>query len=128
MQVRKVNAIKGYKSFADFEWAKFCKYRFVDKQNNIDETREHLFSKFNVIFGENGSGKSSICDILKDVSRNEAFQDAIPTLAEIEIKDNGAEKTHKYENGNWTAQVDKNSFLFFDGDFINNNVHRQASK
>ncbi len=128
MQVRKINVIKGYKSFADFEWVRFCKYRFVNKQNNIDEPREHLFSRFNVIFGENGSGKSSICDILKGVSQNEVFQGTVPTLAEIEIKDNGTEKTYKYENGNWLAQVDKNSFLFFDSDFINNNVHTNGDR
>lgn len=128
MQIRKINAIKGYKFFVDFEWTKFCKYRFVDKPKNIDEPREHLLSKFNVIFGENGSGKSSICDILKNISQNEIFQNAVPALAEIEIRDNGTEKTHKYENGNWSAQVDKNSFLFFDGDFINNNVHTNGDR
>ncbi len=123
MQVRKIKAIKGYKSFADFEWQKFCKYRFVDKPNNIDELKEQVLSKFDVIFGENGSGKSSICDALKSVSQNKNFQNAQPTLAEIEIKDGNNDQVYKYESGNWSGQIDKNSFLFFDVDFINGNVH-----
>ncbi|HRY62176.1 MAG TPA: AAA family ATPase [Candidatus Paceibacterota bacterium] len=123
MQVCKINAIKGYKSFADFEWAKFCKYRLVDKKNNVDELKEQVFAKFDVIFGENGSGKSSTCDILKSVSQNQDFQITPPTLAELEICDGANNQTYKYENNSWSGQVDKNSFLFFDVDFINDNIH-----
>lgn len=123
MQVRKIIAIKGYKSFADFEWAKFCKYRFVDKENNIDELREKVFTEFDVFFGENGSGKSSTCDVLKSLSQNQDFEISSPTLAELEMHDGTNNHTYKYENGSWSGQVDKNSFLFFDVDFINSNVH-----
>ena len=79
--------------------------------------------KFTIIFGENGSGKSALCDVLKSVSQNQDFQKTRPTLAEIEFKDGNNNLFHKYENSNWTNQVDKNSFLFFDVDFINANVH-----
>ena len=79
--------------------------------------------KFSVVFGENGSGKSSTCDVLKSVSQNQDFQITPPTLAEIEIKDGNNNQTYKYENGSWSGQVGKNSFLFFDVDFINANVH-----
>ncbi len=128
MQVRKVNAIKGYKSFADFEWTKFCKYRFVDKKNNVDELKEQLLSKFDVIFGENGSGKSSTCDILKSVSQNQDFQITPPTLAEIEMHDGTNNQTYKYENSAWSSHVDKNAILFFDVDFINANVHTNGER
>ena len=128
MQVRKINAIKGYKSFADFEWAKFCKYRFVDKKNNVDELKEQLLSKFDVIFGENGSGKSSTCDILKSVSQNQDFSNTQPTLAELEIHDGSDNQIYKYENRAWSSRVDANSFLFFDVDFINANVHTHGER
>lgn len=114
MQVRKIKGIKGYKSFADFEWQKFCKNK---------DGQESILQNFSVVFGENGSGKSSTCDVLKSVSQNQDFQINPPTLAEIEINDGNSDHTHKYENGSWSGQMDKNAFLFFDVDFINANVH-----
>ncbi len=114
MQICKIKTVKGYKSFADFQWQKFCKNK---------DGQESILQNFSVVFGENGSGKSSTCDVLKSVSQNQDFQIALPTLAEIEINDGNNNQTHKYENGSWSGQVDKNSFLFFDVDFINANVH-----
>ncbi len=114
MKIKKIKTIKEYKSFADFEWQRFCKNK---------DGQDLIFQNFTAVFGENGSGKSSVCDVLKNVSQNQDFQNAAPTLAEIEINDGTNDQTHKYENGNWTSQVSKNSFLFFDVDFINANVH-----
>ncbi|MBU4350743.1 AAA family ATPase [Patescibacteria group bacterium] len=110
--IKKISKIKQYKSFQDFSWNNFCKNR---------AGQEMLFQKFNVIFGENGSGKSSICDILKSLSQIQDFQDNPPVLAEIENNNN---QTYKYKDKSWIPkQLDKNSFLFFDVDFINANVH-----
>lgn len=114
MKIKKIKSIRGYKSFADFEWQRFCKNK---------DGQELIFQNFTAVFGENGSGKSSICDVLKNISQNQDFQNSAPTLAEIEINDGTNDQTHKYENGRWTSQVSKNSFLFFDIDFINANVH-----
>lgn len=114
MQIYKIKTVKGYKSFADFRWQKFCHH---------SGGQEAVLQKFTIIFGENGSGKSALCDVLKSVSQNQDFQNTPPTLAEIELKDGNNNQTHKYENRNWTNQVNKNSFFFFDVDFINANVH-----
>lgn len=114
MQIRKIKTIKNYKSFADFEWQRFCKNK---------DGQELVFQNFTAIFGENGCGKSSICDLLKNASQNQDFQNTSPTLVEIEINDGNADLIHKFENGSWSSQVNKNSFLFFDVDFINANVH-----
>ena len=110
--IKKISKINQYKSFQDFSWINFCKNK---------DGQEMLFQKFNVIFGENGSGKSSICDILKNLSQIQDFQDNPPVLAEIENNNN---ETYKYKDRSWTPkQLDGNSFLFFDVDFINANVH-----
>lgn len=114
MRVHKIKTLKGYKSFADFKWQKYCL---------CSDRQESVLQKFTIVFGENGAGKSALCDVLKSVSKNQDFQKTRPTLAEIEFKDGHNKLTHKYENSNWTNQVDKNAFLFFDVDFINANVH-----
>jgi len=115
MQIRKIKSIKGYKSFMDFQWLEFCK-------NKVGQ--EVDLQKFSVVFGENGSGKSSLCDILKNVSQVEDFENDTPTLAEIEINDGTSNQDYKYENSAWTPnKLDKKSVLFFDVDFINANVH-----
>lgn len=119
MKIRKIQSIKNYKSFSDFSWDKFCK----DCSSN-----EQVLSNYSVIFGENGSGKSSICDILKNLSQIQDFQNTTPDLAEIEIK-NGSNQVYKFENGSWTPnQLNKNSFLFFDVDFISANVHTHGER
>lgn len=114
MRIHKIKTLKGYKSFADFKWQKFCKN---------SSGQEDVLQEFTIIFGENGAGKSALCDVLKSVSKNQDFQNTRPTLAEIEFKDGHNKLTRKYENGNWTNKVNKNAFRFFDVDFINANVH-----
>ena len=114
MQVRKIKAINRYKSFADFRWEKFCKNK---------NQEESVLEKFTIIFGENGSGKSAICDVLKSVSQNQEFKNISPTSAEIEINNSGNTQIYKYENESWERQTNKKSFLFFDVEFINANVH-----
>lgn len=119
MKIRKIQTIKKYKSFSDFSWDKFCK----NCSNN-----EQTLSNYNVIFGENGSGKSSICDILKNLSQIQSFPNASPDIAEIEIK-NEIDQVYKFENGSWTPnQLNKKSFLFFDVDFISANVHTHGER
>ena len=60
MKLKKIDKIVKYKSFENFRW---CKYF-----NNLN-----LHEDINIFFGENGSGKSSICNILKSVSQNKSF-------------------------------------------------------
>lgn len=113
MKLRKVLTIKGYKSFLDFKWERFCKNA---------SGQEMILSPFSIIFGENGAGKSAICDILS-ASQKQDFSTSPPISAEIEIKNGNGKQVLKYENGKWTNQISENSFLFFDVDFVNANVH-----
>ncbi len=64
MKISKITSIKKYKSFINFRWSSFCR-------NN--DGQESTLSPFSVVFGENGSGKSTICNILKSLSQNQTF-------------------------------------------------------
>ena len=44
-----------------------------------------ILQNFSVVFGENGVGKSAICDVLKSISQVQDFQNTPPSLAEVEI-------------------------------------------
>lgn len=115
MQLRQIVSIKQFKSFIDFNWNTFCK--------NKVGTIVPLCS-FNLFYGENGAGKSSICEILKDLSHHTNFQETPPSFTEIElIDDDGNRAIRKFENGNWNSKQEKNSILFFDKEFVDENVH-----
>lgn len=117
MKVIRFNSIKNYKSFGDFSWTKFCKRQ--DKQGNCVVPQ---MTKFSVFFGENGSGKSSLCDILKNLSVHKDFQTS-PESAEVAVEDNGVEDVLSFASGKWDKSLPSTSTLFFDIDFINSNVH-----
>lgn len=121
MIIRKIKSVKRYKSFSDFQWDKFCKNSKGD---------EVILQNFSTIFGENGTGKSSLCLLLKDLSGNKSFGDTKPEYCEIEIKDNSNNvATYLYQNESWASgNIDKHSVLFFDVDFVNENIHTHGDR
>lgn len=132
----KINKIKKiiYKSYLDFNRERVC------IKKNLQEAK---FDKFNIIFWENWSGKSSICEILKSISLNDGFsfdnikpekiileietivnkENKNPQTWEIFIKTDKEEKIYTYEQDLWNSNLDKDSLLFFDVDYINKNIH-----
>ena len=106
MVVKKLPTIKKYKSFQDYSWHNFF-------------NTEDFHPKTNILYGENGSGKSSICNILKSVSRNKEFTRYLPETAEVMIDNN----RYKYSNNTWDNHTPKDSMLFFDREFVDRNVH-----
>jgi|GEM_PF-1054435 len=117
MKIKKINKIVGYKSFHDFKWSDFCK--------SADGT-EQSFNPFNLLYGENGCGKSSICEILKDLTKHTPFSDLCskPTSIEIKVDNN----LHTYNGTIWSTYLPQNSILFFDQSFIDNNVHTNGER
>lgn len=106
MKIQKIQKIQGYKSFQDYTWHTFC-------------NSETFHSKTNLLYGENGSGKSSLCNILKSVSQNKDFIRYSPDGVKIQI-DNAS---HEYANNTWGGRIAKDSILFFDREFVDSNVH-----
>ena len=107
MKLKSIKKIKGYKSFRDFSWQRFL--------NN-----EPFHDKVNLFYGENGSGKSSIVNILKDLSENKAFVKYRPTDVCLGFDDGDRKYTTSI---GWDRKVPKDSILFFDREFVGANVH-----
>ena len=106
MQIRKIKTVKGYKSFIDFSWCSFF-------------NAEDFHDEVNILYGENGSGKTSISNILKSVSQNKDFERHFPNETSIQVD----ATEHKYKNRSWDSNLDRGSILFFDKEFVDKNVH-----
>lgn len=137
MKIRKIKLIQGYKSFKDYSWDKFC---------INDQGQEQIFNSFNICFGENGSGKSSICEILKDLFKIQKFENNVPQKAIVEVRDDivtintspdgtsfenrtQVDTDYTFENKIWTnGQPDEGKLLVFDVDFIDKNVHTHGKR
>jgi wobble nucleotide-excising tRNase len=106
MKIQKIKSIKKYKCFQNFFWHKFF--------NN-----EIFNDRINLLFGENGTGKTAICNILKSVSNNRDFRKSFPQETCLKI-DN---KEYKYSNKAWSEKITEGSILFFDKEFVDKHVH-----
>lgn len=106
MTIKKFPRIKKYKSFQDFSWHKFF-------------NTENFHQKTNILYGENGSGKSSVCNLLKSVSQHKEFTRYFPEEVELLVDNN----RYKYANNAWSNYIPKDSILFFDREFVDRNVH-----
>ena len=105
MKIRSIDIID-YKSFLKFSWQKFF--------NNAI-----FHENMNIIYGENGTGKTAVCNILKSLSNHEDFVVCCPKKAVVKC-DN---IVHTYSEQNWDKKLEKNSIIFFDKEFVNKNIH-----
>lgn len=109
MKLKKIEKIKKYKSFQDFNWNPFF---------NSQEFHDIA----NIFYGENGTGKSSVCSILKSVCDKKSFvNNQIPD--EICIKFDDGEYEFLNGSNNWDKNKGAEDFLFFDREFVHDNIH-----
>lgn len=106
MKIQKIQKIQKYKSFQNYTWHTFCNTLAFNPKSNI-------------VYGENGSGKSSLCNILKSVSQNKNFYRYFPEFAKLQIDNT----SYEYSNNNWNGLISKDSILFFDREFVDMNIH-----
>ncbi|MDD3284081.1 MAG: AAA family ATPase [Patescibacteria group bacterium] len=109
MKLEIINKIKNYKSFRDFSWDSFF-------------NSQKFHNTVNIFYGENGSGKSSICNVLKSVCNKKSFiNNQIPD--EICLKFNDGDYKFSNELNTWDKYKNSDDFLFFDREFVHNNIH-----
>jgi len=109
MKLKSIKKVKKYKSFQDFTWQSFF--------NN-----ETFHDDANIFYGENGSGKTCICNILKSVSQNKYF---IPKYKPEEVCllfDDGEYK-YPINPDEWDKRKNEDDVLFFDREFVDKNIH-----
>lgn len=109
MKLKTIEKIKKYKSFQDFNWTPFF---------NTQEFHETA----NIFYGENGAGKSSLCNILKSVCNKKSFtNNQIPDEICLKFEDG----EYKFPNGlnTWDKNKGADDFLFFDREFVHDNIH-----
>ncbi len=106
MKIKQVKAIKNYKSFQDFSW-----HRFFNAEEFHDDT--------NILYGENGSGKTSVCNILKSLSNYSDLSSYFPEETSVKVDDS----EYKYSEQEWDDTIQNGSILYFDKEFVSKNVH-----
>lgn len=108
MKLKSLKKLHKYKSFQDFTWRRYF-------------NAESFHDDINIIYGENGSGKSSICNILKNVCQLKSFEPYKPEEVCL-VFDDGAYK-YSSEDELWDKSLTQDSILFFDREFVSKNVH-----
>ncbi len=125
MKIKKFSQINNALSYSHFEWDKINPPTFVDKDGVI-QPRDTSFVKSNIIYAENGNGKSKLVNILKALDINSSainkHHDRIVDPQEIKVVLDGGVADIKF-NTNWNREDLKGKFLFFDKYFIDNSVH-----
>jgi len=107
VKIKQIKKISSYKSFRDFSWGNFIKSK-------------NFHDSVNIFYGENGSGKSSICNIFKSVSQDKDFVKYFPDEVSLVFED--GDKKYTVDDG-WDTCVSKGTMLFFDREFVDKNIH-----
>ena len=122
MMIKKIPKINNVFSYSFFIWDDINPEHGSNPNDPIDN-----FSKNNIVFAENGNGKSRLVDILKSVngqaivleknwdcllSESQKVKIVTDTVAEIDFSDS-----------KWSSDDLKNKFLIFDEYFIEGFVH-----
>lgn len=113
----------------------FKRVKLIQGIGNFSQTRAGNIelAPVNILYAENRSGKSTLCDILQSLSLNSPDlvhnRKAIPELAnnppkvDFQFDSNGASHVASFDNGAWCLGLPSDSNLFvFDHSFIHRNV------
>lgn len=104
---------------------KFVEIKNIGKFNNCTASGDVQLKKLNVIYAENGRGKTTLCDILRSLKTRNAeyilgrktLGSADPQSANIRLENSNA----VFSNGNWTNHFQ--NIEIYDSTFVHENVY-----
>ncbi|HUS49300.1 MAG TPA: AAA family ATPase, partial [Candidatus Paceibacterota bacterium] len=122
MKIKKISKIHNIFSYSFFNWDEMNPEHGENPNAPID-----IFTKDNVIFAENGNGKSILVDILKsldgqDIVLEKNWDRAEKDRQEIKIVF-GDDSEINFDESGWSNENLKNNFVIFDEYFIEGFVH-----
>jgi len=124
--IKKFKTINNIFSYSLFEWDSLNRIEFSDKEGNI-QTRNGVLVKNNIIFAENGSGKSNLINILKVLNGNDSVElkkhwDFLTEDQKIVLELN---TELSFDSQNWDTVCGslKDMFIIFDKYFTEKYVH-----
>lgn len=126
--IKKFKTINNVFSYSFFEWDSLNFVRFKDKEGNV-KTRDGSFIKNNIIFAENGNGKTNLINLIKvlngvDSIELEKHWDYPTENQNLVLEfDNDNDLSFNSENWGETTGSLKDKFVIFDKYFTEKYVH-----
>lgn len=125
MMIKKINTINNVFSYSVFDWDNFNCHEFTDK-NGVVKNFDGSFVKNNILFAENGSGKSNIIKLFKFLNGEtlelKKHWDKSKEAQEIKITLDDS-SILEFANNTYVINSLTDKFIFFDRHFIENYVH-----
>jgi wobble nucleotide-excising tRNase len=125
MKIKKLSKLNNVYSYSHFEWDQ------LNVDSNNPSNPSDIFMKNNIIFGENGNGKSNLIKLYKAINSGsvvfEKHRDKQSYVQEIVIDLVGDDPQVTFTGLGWSNDSLKSKFLIFDKDYIETYVHSLGS-
>lgn len=131
--IQKVSKIRNIGSFVLYDWGKINPAFQIDGSGNYVLNQSNRvpidseFKKFNILYGENSTGKSTLVRIFKGINSNTdnllaRNWDHLVDTRELEIKCRRGDITFS-DPGGWQNNFLKEKIIIFDREFIDSHIH-----
>ena len=98
----KIKNLSGYRFFRNFKWDESC----------------NLFNRYNIIYGWNGCGKTTLCDFLKEFEKGQLSE--LNTKTTLLFEDSASETKTNITHNNITSFP--YTFRVFHNDYVRENI------
>ena len=123
--IKKINVLNNIYSYSLFDWDSLNLHEYTDSAGTLKSFDGSLV-KNNILFAENGNGKSNIIKLFKFLNgqtivlKKHWDYDTEPQQIKITLDDGS---TVDFANNTYSTNSLTNKFIFFDKHFIENYVH-----